>query len=220
VEQVINIIIGGGRKLLREGIAVLLERQATMRVVGEAPDLQGAIKLLRPMAARIAIFSLDARQEAAAKATISEITANHPTVRVIALSSNPTGPAIKELFAHGLAGCLTKDCTSEELIAAIRSVDAGRTYICSRVTELLVRGSASSLARRRRSLTSREQDVLCRIASGETTKEIAFALNVSSKTVETYRRRAMEKLNCHSVAALTQYAVAKGLIELPAFSEV
>jgi two-component system, NarL family, response regulator NreC len=102
-------------------------------------------------------------------------------------------------------------------LSAIRAVARGTVYLSQSITEQVVKGyvaAAHAPSPRSRPLAPREVEILRRIASGESTKEIAFALRLGTKTVETHRRRIMEKLNRFSVAELTQYAVAESLIPL------
>jgi DNA-binding NarL/FixJ family response regulator len=121
------------------------------------------------------------------------------------------------------------DCTSDELIAAVRhAMTTGEVFLSARLREQVARryvnsatgagagGDGDGVARGLEArLAAREIEVLRLIASGQSTKEIAVTLAVGTKTVETHRRRVMEKLNRHSVAELTQYAIVKGLIQLP-----
>lgn len=137
-------------------------------------------------------------------------------MRVVIAAVHPDATFVKQMLQAGAAACLTKECASEELASAIRAAAAGRTYLSPNLTETVVHGyviSAGSSGRKRQ-LTPREREILQRIANGETTKQIAFALQVGPKTIETHRRRMMEKLDKHSVAELTKYAIREGLVSL------
>jgi DNA-binding NarL/FixJ family response regulator len=139
-----------------------------------------------------------------------------PDVRAVVLTMGLATAAVRQLISAGAAACLTKECASQELIAAIRTVVSGKVYLSPRLTEQVVRRYVQApSSRAAQALSARETEVLRRIARGQSTKEIAYAMRVGSKTIETYRRRIMDKLNRHSVAELTQYAMVRGLIELP-----
>jgi DNA-binding NarL/FixJ family response regulator len=102
-----------------------------------------------------------------------------------------------------------------DLVAAVRAASEGRRYLSPRLAEAIVANYMRPADRDPlRTLAPREREVLCAIASGKTTKQIAFGLGVATKTVETHRRRLMEKLRLYSVAELTQFALREGLIEL------
>jgi DNA-binding NarL/FixJ family response regulator len=111
---------------------------------------------------------------------------------------------------------LTRDSASAELVTAIRTVVAHQTYLSPSIADTVVAGYVLPRGKRKgaRSLSAREREILQRIADGQTTKTIASALGVSGKTIETHRRRLMEKLGLHSVAELTKYAVRAGLTSL------
>jgi DNA-binding NarL/FixJ family response regulator len=210
----INVLIAEGRKLLREGIAVLL-KSPDIRVVGEADKAAAAMRLIESLAVRVLLLNAATPVSAAAD-VIHQIVAAHPQVRIIVLSASPSAVGMREVLDAGAAGYLTADCGAPELHAAIRTVVDGKKYVtphlASAVIDGYINGPAASSARR--ALARREREILCRIASGQNTKCIAADLGVSAKTIETHRRRVMNKLDRHSIAELTQYAIAEGLIAL------
>ncbi len=208
----INVLIVDGRKLAREGVVALLKHQ-DIRVVGEAGEVQDAARLISPLRVQVAVLNVGPSPHLPA-AAVSHLVAAHPGVRVIVLAWSISARGMRELLKAGAAGCLTRECTSEELIAAIRTVAAGKLYLSPQLTDVMIEGYVTNDRAHRalRPLAPREVEILRRISSGQTTKEIAHALEVSSKTVETHRRRIMIKLDLHSVAELTQYAVMEGLI--------
>ena len=201
-------LIAEGRKLLREGIAALL-KHSDVRVVGEAGSIESAAKLLQPLAVDVVLLNQNqlAPPGATAVRTLMDASSH---VRVIVLSMNVSARGLREILNAGAAGCLTKECGSKDLLTAIRCATAGKRYICPEVTSLMIDGYLGA----GRSLGSREQEILCRIASGQSVKEIAYDLKIGPKTVETHRRRLMTKLDRHSVAELTHYAVTEGFIPL------
>src|SRR5262249_2880612 len=143
-----------------------------------------------------------------------KIITDRPAAQVIALSMHADRRFVEEMLRAGAKGYVLKDSAFEELATAVRAVVAGKTYLSPRVTGAVVEGylgrqdgKPSAFAR----LTNREREVLQLMAEGRSTKQIAMDLKVSVKTVETHRRQLMEKLDIHSVAELTKYAIREGL---------
>jgi DNA-binding NarL/FixJ family response regulator len=213
----IHVLLADGRKILREGLCVLLEKHADIKVVGEAEDAQGAIKLAKALSPDIVIVNL-ALATKGAQDLIQAMRVACPTARVLALTLWPNTTFIREILEAGAAGCLTKECASADLVTAIRTVMTHKVYLSPRIAEAVVNGyvlpAGGKAAGGARALSARERQILRRIADGETTKQIALAFKVSTKTIETHRRRIMQKLGKHSVAELTKYAVREGLTSL------
>ena len=210
----VNLLIVSGRKLLREGLTLLLKEHADLRVVGEADELERGLKLLEPLAVKAVVLNLSSPTQIGAD-LVRQLVAASAGVRVIVLASNPNQQCLRAVLDAGAAACLTKECSSEELVRAIRSAVAGQVYLSPRLMGMVVNNFARpDRPPVGRALAPREREVLRQIASGRTTKEIAYELGVSTKTIETHRRRLMEKLDRFSVAELTQYAVMEGLIAL------
>ena len=210
-----HLLLVGGRKLLRQGQNALLEKYPGFEVCGEADDVKGGGKLLRALPVHVVIFnvSLSTRDVADAVAQLNEAK---PGVKVLVLAIGSEPAFVRNVLKAGAAGCLTRECEIDEVAHAIKIVIGGRVYLSPAVADTVITGYVQTQDRSRRSkaLSAREREILQKIADGSTTKEIAHALEVSTKTVETYRRRIMEKLNRHSVAELTKYAVREGLVSL------
>jgi DNA-binding NarL/FixJ family response regulator len=147
-----------------------------------------------------------------------QILANNPEVKVIALSMHSAKRFVVEMLKAGSSGYLLKDCAFEELALAIRTVIANKVYVSPGITDMMIKDYVYNLSKTEFSvtsiLTSREREVLQLLAEGKTTKQIALSLNVSVKTIETYRQQLMHKLNLHSVAELTKYAIREGITSL------
>jgi DNA-binding NarL/FixJ family response regulator len=143
------------------------------------------------------------------------IVQDMPDVRVLVLSVHTDRRSVSRALRMGASGYMQKDSAFEELVRALRLVARGKTYlspsIAGVVVEDYVRVVPEELASKPTNLTPREREVLQLIAEGHTTKEIASLLSVSVKTVETHRRNIMRKVNLHSVAELTKYAVQEGI---------
>jgi len=139
-------------------------------------------------------------------------------IKVIALSVHSDKRFVIEMLNAGASGYLLKDCAFEELANAIRTVRSNRSYLSPAITDIMLNDYRHMLSKETLSvfslLTAREREVLQLIAEGKTTKDIAAALSVSVKTIETYRQQIMEKLDIHSIAKLTKYAIKEGLTTL------
>ena len=219
----VNILIVSGRKLLREGLTLLLKEHADLRVVGEADEVERGLKLLEPLAVKAVVLNLSAPTQVGADLVRRIVAAAGGAkaggIKVIVLASNPNQQCLRAVLDAGAAACLTRECSSDELVQAIRSAAAGQVYLSPKLMGMVVNNFARPGGPPvGRALAPREREVLRQIASGRTTKEIAYELGVSTKTIETHRRRLMEKLDRFSVAELTQYALMEGLIalEIPA----
>ena len=141
-----------------------------------------------------------------------------PETKIVALSIHSNRRFVADMLKAGAAGYILKECLSDELVRAIRTIADGGTYLSPRITDVVVddyiKHLTSTPESRLAILTSREREVLQLLAEGKSTKQIALELHVSTKTIEANRRRLMEKLDIHSVAGLTKYAVREGLTSL------
>jgi len=144
-----------------------------------------------------------------------QILAHNPDTKVIALSMHADKRFVVQMLRAGASGYVLKNSAFGELELAIRTVLANRTYLSPKIADLIVKEYVHHLANAEPSvfsiLTPRELEVLQLLSEGKTTKEIAFSLQVSVKTIETYRQQIMAKLGVHSIAELTKYAIREGL---------
>lgn len=213
----LRIILADDHQLLRQGLRALLEDEADLEVVGEAENGHEAVRLSKQLRPDLVVMDVGMPQLNGMEAT-RQILADNPEVRVLALSMHRDRRFAAGMLQAGAAGYLLKDAALEELVRAIRTVAAGKTYLSPAITEVVmedyvqrlgaVEGGAFSV------LSAREREVLQALAEGKSTREIAAALHVSVKTIETHRQQIMNKLDIHSVAELTKYAVREGLTSL------
>lgn len=137
---------------------------------------------------------------------------------MIALSIHSNRRFIGDMLQAGAAGYILKDSLFEELVRAIKAVTAGDRYLSPKITGVVIDDYIKHLSTSAESplatLTSREREVLQLVAEGRSTKQVALELHVSTKTIEANRRQIMEKLDLHSVAELTKYAIREGLTSL------
>jgi two-component system, NarL family, response regulator NreC len=215
----IKILLADDHKLLREGLRALIEEQRNMTVVAEAEDGRSAVRLATKLSPDIIVMDISMPGLNGIDAT-RQITAESPGIKVIALSMHADRNFVVEMFKAGAAGYLLKDCAFEELILAIRAVSSKKAYLSSKLSDTMIKDYVNLFPKKKLSafsaLTAREREVLQLLAEGKSTREVAAKLNVSTKTVETFRRLIMKKLDIHSVAELTKYAIRTGLTSLDA----
>ncbi len=213
----ITILLADDHRIVRQGLKLLIEKQKGMRVIAEAEDGAQAVKVVDEILPDIVIMDVSMPVLNGIEAT-RRIRDNHPQIRVIALSMHSDRRFVIETLKAGARGYLLKDCAFEEMAGAIRAVMDDKTYLSAEITDLVVKDYVAQLAQNDRSafavLTAREREVLQLLAEGRSTKDVAFLLGVSVKTIETYRQQLMEKLGLHSIAELTKYAIREGLTQL------
>lgn len=213
----VTILIADDHALFRRGLRALLEKQAGLQVVAETsdgPETLAAAARLRPD-----VVLMDISMPGLNGVEVSRrILADGIPARVIMISMHSSRRFVTESLKAGAMGYVQKDSTLEELLAAIKSVLAGRVYLSRLIDDSVIRDYVAIARRSSDSafsvLSAREREVLQLLAEGKGTKETAGALHVSAKTIETHRQRIMEKLNAHSVAELTKYAIREGLTTL------
>jgi len=213
----IRILLADDHKIVRTGLRELLEKQPLLKVVGEAEDGRIAVQLSQKLSPDVVIMDISMHDLNGIEAT-RQITSNSPHVKVLILSLHSGQRFMTEVFKAGASGYLLKDCDFSEVVDAIRAVIANETYICPQIATVLRNDYLQRILQAEAStaspLTPREREVLQLMAEGKSTKEIAFSFNLSVKTVEVHRQRIMGKLNIHSIAELTKYAIREGLTSL------
>jgi two-component system response regulator NreC len=213
----IRVLLADDHKIVRQGLRALLEKQQDMEVVAEAENGRAAVRLAAEMAPDVVIMDVTMPDMNGVEAT-RQILSKSPDIKVIALSIHADALFVTEMLKSGAAGYLLKDCAFEELTRAIRTIIDDKTYLSPSISGVVVDDYIHRLSRTDVSdidnLSNREREVLQLIAEGNSTKQIALKLHISGKTVETHRRQIMSKLDIHTVAELTKYAVRKGLTSL------
>lgn len=186
-----------------------------MEVVGEADNGRSAWLEAKTLQPNVVVMDISMPELNGAKAT-ERLRRDCPQTRVLALTVHNDRGYVQQLLKAGASGYVLKRAATHELIQAIRKVAAGGTYLdqslASKVVSTYVQQSIQ-LGHDRSDLSEREQDVLRRIALGYTNKEISAQLNISVRTVETYKVRLMEKLGFHSRAEVVRYALLQGWLQ-------
>lgn len=209
VEGRIRVVLADDHDLVRSGIKALIEMIEGVQVMAEARDGGELVALVDALQPDVVMTDI-AMPRMDGLAAIAEIHARHPRVRLVVLSMNDTVEAVKRAVANGACGYLMKDAPAFELEQALRGVMATGRYFSPAVAHLLLMPSEPAPED---TLTARQLEILKLIAQGRASKEIAFELGLSSKTVDVHRARIMERLNMNDVASLTRYAVRTGLVK-------
>jgi DNA-binding NarL/FixJ family response regulator len=210
-----KILLVDDHQIMRDGLRLMLRDLPEFRVVGDAFETEAAWQAVRELKPDLVLLDLEL-PGAGGVALANRLRQSFPDVKVVVLTGHAEEQFVNEALRAGVQGYVLKINASSQLVAALRAVLAGQVFLCPEVSTLVVREYRRKIdpAGGVHVLSTRELDVLKRIAEGQTTKEIAFALGVSSKTVETHRLHLLDKLGIKSVAELTKYAVREGLTTL------
>jgi len=209
-----RVILADDHKMFRDGLRALIEKEPDIRVIGEAETGRAVVRLAGELSPDVVVMDIGMPDLNGIEAA-RQIVAQSPNIRAIALSMHSDKRLVTEMLHAGASGYLLKDCAFQELAQAIRTVARNHAYLSPRIAGVVVTDYAGRLPTTKvAALTPREREVLQLLAEGKNTKEIASALNVSVKTVETHRAQIMERLDLHSVADLTKFAIREGLTSL------
>jgi DNA-binding NarL/FixJ family response regulator len=212
----LTIFVVDDHMVVREGLKALINAQADMTVIGEAGEGAAALQQIQAAQPDVVIMDISMPGLNGIKAT-EELHNAYPNVKVLVLSIHEDTSYLRQMLAVGASGYLIKHTIAEALIQAIRSVAAGGLYldpgIAGHVVNRYVRQPAVVTDLLGAALSEREYEVVLRVVQGYSNKETAQQLNLSVKTVESYRARAMEKLGLTSRAALVRYALEQGWLQ-------
>ena len=208
-KQAARIVLADDHDLVRSGIKALLSMIRGVEVVAEARDGAELVRLVEKLHPDIVMTDISMPVMDGIAAT-AEIRARAPKVRVLVLSMYDTVDFVKRAVANGACGYLMKDAPPFELEQAVRSVMTTGTYFSPAIAQRLLQPAEPTVDDE---LTHRQVEILKMIAEGRGSKEIAFELGLSPKTVDVHRARIMERLQLNDIASLTRYAVRKGLVK-------
>ncbi len=212
-----RILLADNHRLFCEGLRTLFATRPGLDIVGEANNGRMAVRLARELSPDLVIMDIGMPELNGVEAT-RQIRAEMPHVKVLAVSMHSDRQYVAGMLAAGASGYVLKDSAFTELAEAIRVVGQGGRFLSPEIVGVVVDdylqrltpAPGSAAAR----LSDREREVLQLMAEGHSTADIADRLHISRKTVETHRKSIMSKLELHSVAELTKFAVLEGITSL------
>jgi DNA-binding NarL/FixJ family response regulator len=208
----LRVLLADDHTIFRAGVRSLLDAQPGVEVIAEVEDGLGAVEAALTHKPDVVLIDVSMPGMNGLDATL-RITSDAPEAKVLCLSMHADRRFVDSALRSGARGYLLKECALEELISAIHTVVAGQIYVCSRLTDTVLEGYRAGKCERPALdlITSREREVLQLLAEGHSAQDIAARLHVSVKTVGTHREHLMQKLDTHSLAGLTKFAIREGL---------
>ena len=211
----IKILIVDDHPVVRKGLLSCLSTKANLKVVGEAVDGEDAIRKVKELLPDIVLMDLHMPKRDGLEVT-DALRKEAPQVKVLILSMQGARDSVLRIIKAGARGYVLKDAPTDELLRAIEAVQAGEAFFSPPVAQIALNqyvtesDKADPISR----LSEREKEVVGLIAEGKSNKEIAVHLGIGVRTAETHRERIMRKLEIHSVAGLTKFAIAHGIVSL------
>ncbi|MFZ5808991.1 MAG: response regulator [Chloroflexota bacterium] len=212
----IRVLLADDHTVVRDGLRLLLENQEDIQVIGAVGNGNEAVRESLESEPNVVIMDIAMPELDGLKAA-EMILKEKPEIRLIILSMYATREHILQAFQSGACGYLLKDSAGSEVVQAVRTVMSGEKYLSASITERIladyvtIAGKTTQLTALER-LSERERQVFAYVVDGKSSAEVAELLYLSPKTVETYRRRIMEKLGVHDLAGLIKFAAQHGLI--------
>lgn len=208
----IRILLADDHVMFREGMRVLLDREEDMAVVAEADDGLAAVKRTLEMMPDVVVLDLNMPGMKGIEAA-NMIHQKAPQIGIIILTMHNDRQYVVEALKLGVKSFILKDWAFQELINAVRCVYNNTSYLSPRLSDIIIAGFADeNKVVGKYKLTQREEQAYRLLASGKNCKEIAYELNICTKTVETYRLKVMKKLNVSNIAQLVNHAVQEGIV--------
>ena len=212
-----RILIADDHGIVRQGLRALLEEEGGIEIVGEAEDGSEVVELAAKLCPDVIIIDVSMPKVNGIEAT-RLIIEKTPSAKIVALSTYSKRSFVAEMLKAGALGYVLKSYLFDELIRAIHTVAGNKHYLSPQITDVLIEDymdqSSEAAGADSKKLTDRERRMLQLLADGQSTKEIAFSLNISPKTADANRRQIMKKLGIFSIAELTKYAIREGLTSL------
>lgn len=208
----IRILVADDHSVVRKGIMQIISEVEEIKVVGEASNGFQVMEMATPEFCDVVLLDVSMPGKNGLE-VLKELKSLYPSINVLMLSMYPEEQYALRALRSGAAGYLTKGSAPDELVAALRKVARGGKYVTGSLAEKLATSFDLDIEKPRHELLSdREFQVMCLIASGNTISEVASELNLSVKTISTYRTRILEKMGMSNNAEVTHYAIKNGLV--------
>jgi len=211
----LHLLVAGGNEIARKGLCALVREQPGWDLAAEARDGREAVERTKQFNPDVAIMDVDMPSLNGLDAT-RQIANGALKTKVLLLASHDTDQLLPQALEAGARGYLLKSDPADDLVSAVEALRDGRSFFTGRVAREVLRGYLEKMKhsyKDARRLSGREREVVQLLAEGHSTKEVAVALNISTKTAETHRANLMEKIDCHSVAGVVRYAIRNHIIE-------
>lgn len=210
----LTVFIADDHAVVREGLGALLSTQPDIRIVGTAMDGREAVTEVLRLKPRVVLLDISMPGLDGIE-SMRQILAQQQDMAVVILSMHSSAQHVFHALEAGARGYLLKESAGKEIIDAVRAVHAGRRFLSPKVAEIVAEGlggrnGESPLER----LSRREREIIKLVADGHSSAEIARLLNLSPKTVDSYRSRLMQKLHLSDLAGLVKFAIQHGLTAL------
>jgi DNA-binding NarL/FixJ family response regulator len=224
-EPVIRIVLADDHDLMRRGIRGLLESEPDFEVCGEAANGREALELTNRLKPDVIVLDLG-MPELNGLDALKQIHKETPDTEVLVFSMHDSEGLVREVFAAGARGYVSKSDAARYLVDAIRSLSQHKPFFTERISEAILSSLVASGSEAEQqsgpgdSLTVREHEILQMLAENKSNKEIAASLDISVRTVETHRRSIMQKLNATSIVELVHYAIRNGIVPSTGLTEL
>jgi DNA-binding NarL/FixJ family response regulator len=213
-----HVLLADDHVLVRAGIRTLLEKIPNVKVVGEAASGREALEMVKTKSPNLVLMDI-AMTDLNGLEALLRITKDFPGVKVMILSAHANEEYVIRALRSGAAGYMLKDAATAELELAVSSVREGKSYLSPSISRTAIDSyleRMGDVVSPLEQLTSRQREILQLIGEGKNTKQIAFNLEISIKTVEAHRLQLMERLSIHDVAGLVRFAIRTGLVSADA----
>ncbi len=214
-KQKIKVLVADDHPVVRKGLQMCLAREERLKLVGEAADGDEALRMARELTPDVVLMDITMPRMNGLAVT-EALRKDLPKIKVLVLSVHSTKEYVFRIIQAGAHGYVSKEAPPEELLRAIESVYKGEPFFSPEIARAALNQLVSSGGKKEpfAQLTGREREVLALIAEGKSNKEIANQLGIGVRTIETHRERIMRRLDIHSVAGLTKFAIANGIVTL------
>jgi DNA-binding NarL/FixJ family response regulator len=210
----VKVLIVDDHEIMREGMSALLRKYSQFEVVGQATDGRQALEMASQLKPDVIIMDVGMPNLNGVDAT-KKLISMYPDLKIMALSAHSDGAIVAKMIKAGASGYMLKESAFDELIEGLNTLLDGKTFLCNKISKVVFSDYVGMVtnpkAKSGDGLSSREREVLQLVAEGNTTKEIAEVLKLSTKTIDSHREHIMEKLGIRNIAGLTKYAIREGL---------